>query len=251
MQTTQPLASLEWKSKTVVTKDYLNLGAARVIADYATSDAEAEAIAAYNAGVPAYNAQVWLDYSNPVATVSYARASNVATIVTAAAHGMITGSKVDVSGFTGGAASTFNTQQTVVTVVNATTFTYASVGTTITTTADATGTVSSLKGLGDMNGPYDRVTSGGIRIETSGALNSTVVNGDNFTRTYKTVAGVLPVTFRLWANKVLIFQGTVSSSDIFRLPSGYRSDTFEMAVSGSARVRAIHIGETPFGLRAS
>jgi len=248
---TQPLASLEWKSKTVVTKDYLNLGAARVIADYATPDAEAEAIAAYNAGVPAYNAQVWLDYSNPVATVSYARASNVATIVTAAAHGMITGSKVDVSGFTGGAASTFNTQQTVVTVVNATTFTYANVGTTITTTADATGTVSSLKGLGDMNGPYDRVTSGGIRIETSGALNSTVVNGDNFTRTYKTVAGVLPVTFRLWANKVLIFQGTVFNSDIFRLPSGYRSDTFEMAVSGSARVRAIHIGETPFGLRAS
>jgi hypothetical protein len=164
---------------------------------------------------------------------------------------MITGSKVDVSGFTGGAASTFNTQQTVVTVTNATTFTYASVGTTTGTTADATGTVSSLKGLGDMNGPYDRVTSGGIRIETSGALNSTVINGDNFTRTSKTVTGVLPVTFRLWANKTLIFQGTVSSSDIFRLPSGYRSDTFEMAVSGSARVRAIHIGETPFGLRAA
>jgi len=248
---TQPLASMEWKSKVIVTKDYLNIGAARVIADYATPDAESEAIAAYNAGVAAYNAQVWLDYSNPVATVSYARASNVATIVTAAAHGMITGSKVDVSGFTGGAAATFNVQQAVVTVVNDTTFTYASVGTTLTTTADSTGTVSSLKGLGDMNGPYDRLTSLGVRIETSGTLNSTVVNGDNYTRTFKTVTGVLPITFRIWADKSLVFQGTVSSDEIFRLPTGYRSDTFEFAVSGSARVRAVHVGETPFGLRAA
>ena len=250
-KSTQPLASMEWKSKVIVTKDYLNIGAARVIADYATPDAESEAIVAYNAGVAAYNAQVWLDYSNPVATVSYARASNIATIVTAAPHGMITGSKVDVTGFTGGAAATFNVQQAVVTVVNDTTFTYANVGTTLTTTADSTGTVSSLKGLGDMNGPYDRITSLGVRIETLGTLNSTVINGDNYTRTFKTVTGVLPITFRIWADKSLIFQGTVSSDEIFRLPTGYRSDTFEFAVSGSARVRAVHVGETPFGLRAA
>lgn len=250
-KTTQPLSSAEWKSKTIVTKDFLNLGAARIIADYATPDAETEAIAAYNAGVPAYNAQVWTDYYNPVATVSYARASNVATIVTAAAHGMITGSKVDISGFTGGAASTFNTQQTAVTVINATTFTYASVGTTIGTTADTTGTVSSLKGLGDLNGPYDRVDSFGNRITNFGTLNSTVINGDNFTRTLRTVEGLLPITFRLWVDKQLAFQATVSTDEVFRLPTGYRSDTFEVGVSGSARVRAIHFGETPFGLRTA
>jgi len=38
---------------------------------------------------------------------------------------------------------------------------------------------------------------------------------------------------------------------VFRLPSGYRSDTFEVGVSGSARVRAIHVGETPYGLRTA
>jgi hypothetical protein len=248
---TQALGSMEWKSKVIVTKDYLNIGAARVIADYATPDAEAEAIAAYNAGVPAYNAQVWTDYSTPTQTASFARAANVATIVTATAHGLVTGSRVDVSGFVGGTASSFNAQQVVITVVDSTTFTYASVGSTVTTTSDTTGTVICLKGLGTLGGPFDRTTSLGVRIENSGTFNSTLFNGDNLTRTKKTAVGVLPITFRIWANKSLIFQGTVSDSNIFRLPTGYRSDTFEVAVSGSARVRAVHIGETPYGLRTA
>ena len=248
---TQPLAPMEWKSKVIVTKDYLNIGAARVIADYATPDAEAVAIAAYNAGVPTYNLQVWNDYATPIQTASYARAANVATIVTATAHGFITGSKITVSGFVGGLSSTFNVTDAVITVVNSTTFTYASVGTSSGTTADTSGTAICYKGLGDMNGPYDRTTSLGVRIENLGTLNSTVINGDNITRSFKTVVGVLPITFRIWADKSLVFQGTVSSDEIFRLPTGYRSDTFEFAVSGSARVRAVHVGETPFGLRAA
>ncbi len=120
----------------------MNLGAERVIADYATPDAETEAITAYNAGVPAYNAQVWADYSTPTQTASYARASNVATIVTATPHLLATGSKVDISGFTGGTASGFNAQQVEITVVDSTTFTFPNVGTVVSTTADTTGTVT-------------------------------------------------------------------------------------------------------------
>jgi hypothetical protein len=250
-KTTQPLSSAEWKSKTIVTKDFLNLGAARIIADYATPDAETEAIAAYNAGVPTYNAQVWEDYSTPAQTASYARNANVATIVTATPHLLATGSKVDISGFTGGTASGFNAQQVEITVVNSTTFTFADVGSTVSTTADTSGTVICLKGLGDMNGPYDRIDSLGNRITNFGTLNSTVINGDNFTRTLRTVEGLLPITFRLWVDKQLAFQATVSTDEVFRLPTGYRSDTFEVGVSGSARVRAIHFGETPFGLRTA
>jgi hypothetical protein len=103
--------------------------------------------------------------------------------------------------------------------------------------------------LGCLNGPTDYVVSG-IRQENSGTLNSFPVNGDGQTKDLVEVTGTLPITFKLFADKALIFQGTVTSSDIFRLPSGYRSDTFEVAVSGSARVRAIHIGETPVGLKA-
>jgi hypothetical protein len=221
---TQPLASMEWKSKVIVTKDYLNLGAARVIADYDVPDEEAEAITAYNNGVPAFNADVWDHYS---------------------------GSIVDISGFTGGSAATFNVQQQVVTVVDSTTFTFPSVGTNVGTTADTTGTVISLKGLGNVNGPYDCTDEFGNRIINFGTLNSMVINGDNLTRSLRTVEGLLPVTFKLWSDKTLIFQATVASDAIFRLPTGYRSDTFEVGVSGSARVRAIHIGETPYGLRTA
>jgi hypothetical protein len=156
-----------------------------------------------------------------------------------------------VTGFVTPVGATFNTTDAVVTVVNATTFTYEDVGGDVATTSDGSATVECLKGLGDMNGPYDRTDSLGNRIVNFGTLNSVVINGDNLTRTFKTIEGVLPITFRLWVDKQLVFQATVSTDDVFRLPTGYRSDTFEVGVSGSARVRAIHIGETPFGLRTA
>jgi hypothetical protein len=150
---TQPLAPLDWKSKVIVNQEYINIGAARVIADFDIDETEIEAIEAFNAAVIAYNQAVWA--SNPE--------------------------------------------------------------------------------LGTIN---------------SYLFNTAVLNGDNLTQNQLPVPGFLPVTFRLWANKKLVFQGTVFDQEIFRLPSGYRSDTFEVGVAGSARIRAIHLGETPFGLRS-
>jgi len=60
---------------------------------------------------------------------------------------------------------------------------------------------------------------------------------------------IQPITFKLWANKELVLTTIVSDSDIFRLPNGYLTDTFEVEVSGNLRVRAIHLAETPTGLR--
>ena len=57
------------------------------------------------------------------------------------------------------------------------------------------------------------------------------------------------ITFRMWADKELIFTTTLSSSGVFRLPAGYLSDTFEAGVEGDIRVRAIHLGETPLSLK--
>jgi hypothetical protein len=57
------------------------------------------------------------------------------------------------------------------------------------------------------------------------------------------------ITFRLWVNKQLIFTTTVNDVDGFRLPTGYRTDTFEVGVEGNVRVRAIHLAETMLGLR--
>jgi len=149
----QPLSPLDWKSKVIVNQEYINVGAARVIADFEIDQDEIDAIEAFNAAVIVFNETVW--------------AAN-----------------------------------------------------------EELGTVNSYM------------------------FNAALMNGDPYTQYQKVVPGVLPVVFRLWANKKLVFQGVVFDQEIFRLPSGYRTDTYEVGVSGSARIRAIHLGETPFGLRA-
>lgn len=56
------------------------------------------------------------------------------------------------------------------------------------------------------------------------------------------------ITFRMWADKSLIFTTSINDGGIFRLPTGYRSDTFEFSVTGNVRVRAVHVGPTPTSL---
>lgn len=57
------------------------------------------------------------------------------------------------------------------------------------------------------------------------------------------------IEFKLFVDKSLFATVSVSTNDMFRLPTGYLSDTFEISVSGTARVREIQIGETPSDLR--
>ena len=57
------------------------------------------------------------------------------------------------------------------------------------------------------------------------------------------------VTFRLYADKGLIFSTQVTDNKPFRLPSGYRSDTYAVEVLSDIRVRAIHLAETVLGLK--
>ena len=57
------------------------------------------------------------------------------------------------------------------------------------------------------------------------------------------------VTFKLWVDKTLVQTVQLSSSSMFRLPAGYLSDTFEVGVTGSVRIRSIRLAETPTDLR--
>ena len=57
------------------------------------------------------------------------------------------------------------------------------------------------------------------------------------------------ITFRMWVDKSLILETQIGTSNAFRLPAGYRTDTFEVGVEGNIRVRAIHLAETPLGLK--
>jgi hypothetical protein len=162
-----PLRPMEWKSKTLVTKDYINIGAARVVADYTITAEDAAAYTTYNNSVATYNAAIWVDSEQ----------------------------------------------------------------------------------LQPVNGPTDYVDSGGVVANNFGELNRTVVHGDGLTRTARTAPANYTVIFQLWQNKNLVMTRALTDSNIFRCPTGYKSDTFEVSVSGSARVRAIHVGETPDGLR--
>ena len=84
------------------------------------------------------------------------------------------------------------------------------------------------------------------QIEVSIKLNSdNFLSGQNSLRGTSSVYGILD-----WLGNVQYWNSYSDSSDIFRLPTGYKSDTFEIEVSGDARIREIQIGETPYGLRS-
>jgi hypothetical protein len=59
------------------------------------------------------------------------------------------------------------------------------------------------------------------------------------------------VTFRLWVDKQLIYTVGLNDVGTFRLPTGYKSDTFEVGVEGNVRIRSIHLAETPVGLQSA
>lgn len=73
------------------------------------------------------------------------------------------------------------------------------------------------------------------------------INWENNTTT--TWGEATNLTFNLWANKSLVFSTTVTSGQTFRLPTGYRTDTYEVGVVTPVRVRSIHLAETPLGLK--
>lgn len=166
----QPFLPGGWKSKTIVTKDYLNLGAARVIADFVLSDEELAVIEAYNEQAVEDNEALWTNAAQ----------------------------------------------------------------------------------LGTVGGPTDYTVSS-VRDENHGEVNTYPVNGDGQMTNLLSTGddNVQPVTFELYVDKALKATRTVRSDAIFRLPSGYKSDTFEITVSGSARIRIIYVGETPYGLRSA
>jgi hypothetical protein len=58
-------------------------------------------------------------------------------------------------------------------------------------------------------------------------------------------------TFQLYVNKRPIATRVRTDSSPFRLPAGYRADTFEIRVTTTVRVRAIHLAETMAGLKGT
>ncbi|MFM6959543.1 MAG: hypothetical protein ACKOW0_00770 [Schleiferiaceae bacterium] len=143
-------AVLDWKSKTFTTKQPINIGAARVVADYLADD-DAESLEQENARILAEN-QALIDADDPAGALC---------------------------------------------------------------TADA------------------------------GAHQVAGSNLQDFSESYRSV------TFQFFVDKKLVYTATRLTSDPFRLPAGYRADTFEVRVATNVRVRAIHLAESMVGLRGT
>jgi hypothetical protein len=146
----EPLSQVDWKSKVIVTKDYLNLGAARVVADY-NATADDIAVAEQNSLIIATN-----------------------------------------------------------------------------------------------NAMIEDVNDGG---SIGGGAPELFAIGDSFIQ--QPLPSTATIQFQLFSDKELIFTTELADSSIFRLPTGYRTDTYEVRVTGSKRIRAIHLGETPLGLETA
>ena len=102
----------------------------------------------------------------------------------------------------------------------------------------------------------DMINLGAARVIADyGPVSSTVLtsNWENVSTNWEATSGTYDltdqVTFKLYVNKDLIFTKGLSNSNTFRMPSGYRSDTFEFEVEGNVRIREVHMAETPIGLK--
>lgn len=63
------------------------------------------------------------------------------------------------------------------------------------------------------------------------------------------IAKTYPATFKLYADGALKHTQTVASADPFWLPSGYRARFFEVEISGTAEVLAVHVASSPQELK--
>jgi len=102
----------------------------------------------------------------------------------------------------------------------------------------------------------DMINLGAARVIADyGSVSGTVLdaNWENVSTNWENTSEVYnigdQVIFKLYVNKALKFTKSLSNSNTFRMPSGYRSDTFEFEVEGNIRIREIHLAETPLGLK--
>lgn len=94
------------------------------------------------------------------------------------------------------------------------------------------------------------VIAAGINV---GAFGQAEMNGDPINgATALQPIPALPeyLTYTLFDHGVPVFSKDMTSSDMFRLPSGFKTDVISHQLSGNVKVRYIKIAETPNGLKA-
>ena len=99
----------------------------------------------------------------------------------------------------------------------------------------------------------DMVNFGAARV-IADYVDTETQDWDTFTDTWEattfswTVS--TDVSFKFYADQGLVYSNTISNKDIFRLPTGFRTDTYEVELESNIRIRSVHLAETPIALKA-
>lgn len=127
-----------------------------------------------------------------IATATRSRTSNVATITTGSAHGLSSGYAVNVTGMTD---TSFNAYNVTITVVNSTTFTYASTGSNVSSGADTGGKVRRY-GVASLNAPNVVVASTSYANSNTQATVTDIFDGAGAVPTWGPESGARFRTFK-------------------------------------------------------
>jgi hypothetical protein len=84
----------------------------------------------------------------------------------------------------------------------------------------------------------------------SGGIGRTVINGMvvNGSDLLDVPDPELRLTFSLYAGGELKFTREITSQDCFRLPAGYKSDSFSVRIQSNTQIRSVSLADTPRGL---
>jgi hypothetical protein len=113
---------------------------------------------------------------------------------------------------------------------------------------------AAISGGGTLGG-WAQSVYGAVGVNPDGTAIASIpaVNTDSVPFGGSVIESTIPVnaaiTFELYADRELIFSRDVYDTNIFRLPSGYRTETYEARIYGRYRVHAVHLAETPYGLK--
>lgn len=99
----------------------------------------------------------------------------------------------------------------------------------------------------------DMVNFGAARV-IADYVDAVTQNWDTFTDTWEATSFSwnvsTDVSFKFYADQGLVYSNTISDKSVFRLPTGFRTDTYEIELESNIRIRSVHLAETPIALKA-
>ena len=112
--------------------------------------------------------------------------------------------------------------------------------------------------IDNLQAAYDAAVAANLALIASGDVGGSIgwneigggtIGGSNLLEVYLPTLESPGVTFTLYVDGVAVYSRVLNTSNGFRLPSGYKADTFAVRVQGQSLVKSIELAETMQGLK--